>query len=72
MQIVAHQLEFACDVVIDAHHIFADIRRLWNRGDILARTEIRFREGACIHLPNGILIDQVGWDRVVREWLTRC
>ena len=70
MKVMAHQLELAVDVVVDANNIFTDVGLLRNRRYELPGAQIRMREGASVEFPDGILIDQVGRNRITREGLS--
>src|SRR5437868_11454748 len=72
MQVVAHQLELAADVVVKTNYVLTHVCGLRDRRDVLVRAEVRFREGSRIEFPHGVLIDQVGGNRVIRERLSRC
>src|SRR5258708_12020915 len=43
MKVMAHQLELAVDVVVDANHVFTDVGLLRDRRYELTRAQIRMR-----------------------------
>ena len=53
--------------MIDAHDVFADIRRLGNGRDVLICSKVWLRKSTRIQFEDCIRVNQLTWDNVSRE-----